>query len=597
MSELIIGIDLGTTNSEVAVVRDGRVEVIPVTAGVRILPSVVGVADDGTLLIGDMARNQYALHPERSVRSIKRRMGEFTTVHMADKDYSPQEISAMILRRLREIAEEHTGETLAKAVITVPAYFSDAQRQATREAGEIAGLEVVRIINEPTAAALAFESGHSGARKVLVYDLGGGTFDVSVVNLESGVVEVLASHGNNHLGGDDFDLKLVAFAVDHLRHTHGVDVRENAVAMARLQRAAETAKIALSDQPFANLVEEYLCERDGVPIHLSLEIARNEYEEMIEPFIAETLDAVHVALSGAGLTVSEINEILLVGGATRTPMVLRRLEEELGLQPRAEVDPDLCVAMGAAIQGAVIAGSQAPTVLVDVTPYTFGTSALAPLKGEMYPYCFVPLIRKNTPIPVSKSEAFCTVFDGQTKVDVNVYQGEDADALNNIQIGCFTIEGLRDAPAGNSLVTTFSLDVNGILQVSSREKETGLVHSITIDNAISRFTGDKLLAARERIDELFGENDDVDDVDDVGDGQAADGGRARNAESVDGRRLKVEATALIEKAERLLDKVGAEDAEDLVDAIEAVRDGLDGAESALKKAADELADLLYYLDV
>ena len=315
---------------------------------------------------------------------------------------------------------------------------------------------------------------------------------------------------------------------------------------------------------------------------------------MIEPFIAETLDAVHVALSGAGLTVSEINEILLVGGATRTPMVLRRLEEELRLQPRAEVDPDLCVAMGAAIQGAVIAGSQAPTVLVDVTPYTFGTSALAPLKGEMYPYCFVPLIRKNTPIPVSKSEAFCTVFDGQTKVEVNVYQGEDPDALNNIQIGCFTIEGLRDAPAGNSLVTTFSLDVNGILQVSSREKETGLLHSITIDNAISRFTGDKLLAARERIDELFGESDDVDDF---GDGQAGDAGKARNAESVDGRRLKVEATALIEKAERLLDKVGAEDAEDLVDAIEAVRDGLDGAESALKKAADELADLLYYLDV
>ncbi|MQM32847.1 MAG: heat-shock protein Hsp70 [Candidatus Accumulibacter phosphatis] len=455
MTETIIGIDLGTTNSEVAVVRDGRVEVIEVAPGVRILPSVVGVADDGTLLVGEAARNQYVLHPERSVRSIKRRMGELGAVQMAGKDYSAQEISAMILRRLREIAEAHTSETLTRAVITVPAYFSDAQRQATREAGEIAGLEVMRIINEPTAAALAYESCHSGARKALVYDLGGGTFDVSVVNLESDVVEVLASHGNNHLGGDDFDQKLVSFAVEHLRTTNTIDLRDNAVAMARLQRAAETAKITLSEQPYASLSEEYLCEKDGVPVHLSLEISRSEYEDMIEPFVAETLAAVHVALSGAGLTVSEINEILLVGGATRTPLVQRRLEEELGLQPRAEVDPDLCVAMGAAIQAAVIAGAQAPTVLVDVTPYTFGTSAMGPFNGEMYPYCFVPLIRKNTPIPVSRSEGFGTLFDGQTRAEINVYQGEDPDALNNIAIGRFMIEGLRDAPASNPLITTF----------------------------------------------------------------------------------------------------------------------------------------------
>jgi molecular chaperone DnaK len=279
MTETIIGIDLGTTNSEVAVVRDGRVEVIEVAPGVRILPSVVGVADDGTLLIGEAARNQYVLHPERSVRSIKRRMGELDAVQMAGKDYSAQEISAMILRRLREIAEAHTGETLTRAVITVPAYFSDAQRQATREAGEIAGLEVMRIINEPTAAALAYESCHSGARKALVYDLGGGTFDVSVVNLESDVVEVLASHGNNHLGGDDFDQKLVSFAVEHLRTKNTIDLRDNAVAMARLQRAAETAKITLSEQPYASLSEEYLSEKDGVPVHLSLEISRSEYEE------------------------------------------------------------------------------------------------------------------------------------------------------------------------------------------------------------------------------------------------------------------------------------------------------------------------------
>ncbi|SBT06164.1 Chaperone protein DnaK [Candidatus Accumulibacter aalborgensis] len=597
MTEIIVGIDLGTTNSEVAIVREGRVEVIPVApgtgtgAGARILPSVVSVADDGSLLVGDAARNQYALHPERSVRSIKRRMGEYTAVQMAGKDYSPQEISAMILRRLRDIAEAHIGATVNKAVITVPAYFSDAQRQATREAGEIAGLEVVRIINEPTAAALAYESCHSGARKALVYDLGGGTFDVSVVNLESDVVEVLASHGNNHLGGDDFDQKLVTFAVDHLKEKHDIDVRQQPLAMARLQHAAEAAKITLSDQPYAMLSEEYLCEKDDVPVHLSLEISRLAYEEMIEPYIAETIEAVHVALSGAGLTVADINEILLVGGATRTPLVQRRLEEDLGIQPRAEVDPDLCVAMGAAIQAAVIAGDQAPTVLVDVTPYTFGTSVLEYFNGEMYPYCYVPLIRKNTPIPVSKSDGFCTIFDGQTKVDINVYQGEDPDALNNIEIGRFTIEGLReDAPAGNALITTFSLDVNGILQVTSREKETGLVHSITIDNAISRFTGDKLAEARERIDGLFGDQDG--EVGRPGAEVTSSGG-----ETVEGgRRLRVEAAALTEKAERLLASSGTEDAEDLVNGIEAVKDRLAGSDAELKTAIDALADLLYYLD-
>ena len=587
MTDIIVGIDLGTTNSEVAIVREGRVEVIPVAPGVRILPSLVGVADDGSLLVGEPARNQYALHPERSVRSIKRRMGEYTAVQMAGKDYSPQEISAMILRRLRDIAEAHIGQPIGKAVITVPAYFSDAQRQATREAGEIAGLEVVRIINEPTAAALAYESCHSGARKALVYDLGGGTFDVSVVNLESDVVEVLASHGNNHLGGDDFDDKLITFAIDHLQAQHDIDVRPHAQAMARLQHAAEAAKITLSDAPYATLAEEYLLEKDGVPIHLSVEISRDEYEEMIEPYVAETLEAVHVALSGAGLTVADINEILLVGGATRTPLVQRRLERELGMQPRAEVDPDLCVAMGAAIQAAVIAGGKAPTVLVDVTPYTFGTNALDYFNGEMYPYCYVPLVRRNTPIPVAKSEGFCTVFDGQSKVDINVYQGEDPDALNNIEIGRFTIEGLRDAPAGNPLITTFSLDLNGILEVTAREKNTGLVHSITIDNAISRFTGDKLAEARQRIDGLFSDQESA---------EGRPGESAEAAPADDSRRLRVEAGALIEKAERLLASAGTEDAEDLVNGIEAVKDQVGGPDANLKKAMDTLADLLYYLD-
>ena len=608
--EIIVGIDLGTTNSEIAVVRDGRVEVIPVAGAVRILPSVVGIGDDGALLVGAAARNQYAVHPERTVRSIKRRMGEDTRVAMAGKDYAPQEISAMILRTLKTVAQVHLGVTVHKAVITVPAFFSDAQRQATREAGEIAGLEVVRIINEPTAASLAYESRHAGARKALVYDLGGGTFDVSVVNLEGDVVEVLASHGNNHLGGDDFDRKLVDLALAHLQEEHGIDARQSPAAMARLQRAAEAAKIALSDQPYATMAEEYLLERDGVPLHLALEVSRDEYEEMIQPYIDETLAAVHVALSGAGLAASDIDEVLLVGGATRTPLVVRRLEQDLGKQPRAEVDPDLCVAMGAAIQGALIAGTQTRTVLVDITPYTFGTSSLGELRGETYEHCFVPLIRKNTPVPVSKSDVFYTVYDNQSAVDVCVYQGEDPDALNNIEIGRFTIEGLSRVPSGNPIVLGLALDLNGILEVTAREKKSGLQRSITIGNAIARFEQDQLDAARSRVQSMFGaeaEDDAAAPSDDRAtapgaDAAAGDGAGAgtsagiKSAAATDARRLAMEARALAEKAERLLDRVGAQDADDLVGAIEQVKDALGGDDAALKAAMNTLADLLYYLE-
>ena len=586
MSETIVGIDLGTTNSEIAVVRGGRVEVIPVLGAVRILPSVVGIGDDGALLVGEAARNQHAVHPERTVRSIKRRMGEDTRVTMAGKDYAPQEISAMILARLKTLAQAHLGHAVDKAVITVPAFFSDAQRQATREAGRIAGLEVVRIINEPTAAALAYESRNQGASKALVYDLGGGTFDVSVVNLEGDVVEVLASHGNNHLGGDDFDRKLVDHALAHLKQQHGVDAGGSPAVMARLQRAAEAAKIQLSDRPFATLSEEFLLEHQGVPLHLALEVSREEYEAMIEPYIDETLAAVHVALSGAGLAVGDIDEILLVGGATRTPLVAHRLEAELGLEPRGEVDPDLCVAMGAAIQAALIAGTQTRTVLIDVTPYTFGTSAVGDLNGEPYDHCFIPLIRKNTPIPVSKSDVFYTMYDGQDVVEVTVYQGEDPDALNDIEIGRFRVEGLSDVAAGNPIVISLSLDLNGILEVTAREKRSGIERSITIGNAMARFEQDKLAQARSRMEALFED-----------DAEPATASPASVPEpGADDRRMGVEAQALIEKAERALDKANGEDAEDLVDAIEATKDSLGGDASTLKAAMDTLADLLYYLE-
>ncbi len=575
MSDLIIGIDLGTTNSEVSVVEDGQPRIIEID-GVRLLPSVVGLADDGALLVGESARNQYVLHPERTIRSIKRRMGEDEKISMGDNAYSPQEISAIILRRLKQAAEHELGHEITKAVITVPAYFSDAQRQATRDAGKLAGLEVARIINEPTAAALAYEVDHAGGRNILVYDLGGGTFDVSVVRMEQDVTEVLASHGNNHLGGDDFDVKIVEHLVNWLQEEKGIDPAVDRVAMARLERAAETAKIALSDAPYVRVEEAYLLEQDGKPVNLSLELERTDYESMIEPFITETLEAIHIALDGAKLAVADLDEVLLVGGATRTPVIHHRLEAELGLQPRSEVDPDLCVAAGAGIQAAVIAGRQVASVLVDITPYTFGTNAIAELNGEIYPYTYIPLIRKNTPIPVTKSDAFTTVYDGQEAIEVKVYQGEDPDALNNTEIGSFRIEGLSDVPAGNIIITTFSLDINGILQVSSREKRSNLEKHITIENATARFEHGEMNAARERLNLLI-------------DGEAI-------AETRDKLEL-VQAKALIEKAERLMDGANADDREDLVDGVEAVKDALKSSDAdALKQATDELSELIFYLE-
>jgi molecular chaperone DnaK (HSP70) len=356
--------------------------------------------------------------------------------------------------------------------------------------------------------------------------------------------------------------------------------------MARLTRAAEAAKIALSDAPFVQIEEEYLLERDGAPVNLSLELSRDAYEEMIEPYIQETLEAVHIAVKDAGLTVSDLEEVLLVGGATRTPLVQRRLEETLRQQPRSEVDPDLIVATGAAIQAAVIAGDQVASVLVDVTPYTFGTSAIAELNGELYPYTYIPLIRKNTPIPVTKSEAFVTSHDNQETIVVHVYQGEDPDALNNTEIGSFRIEGLSRVPAGNTIVTTFSLDLNGILHVSSREKRTGLEAHITIDNATARFASNELSAARERLSLL------IDGYEEIG-GAGEDGADQEQTE----RRETVAARALLEKAERLLQEANPDDRDDLVDGIEAVQDALAKEDAAeLELAVAQLADLIYYLE-
>ena len=562
--------------------ENGKATIIADGQGRKMLPSFVGLGEAGEVLVGEPARNQYILYPERTIKSIKRHMGEDLHVAMGGQAYTPQEISAIILKQLKAVVEDYLKKSVKKAVITVPAYFSDAQRQATREAGEIAGLEVVRIINEPTAAALAYEASHEGRKRILVYDLGGGTFDVSVVSMEDDVVEVLASHGNNKLGGDDFDAKIVKHLAHHIHEHHGIDIAESRQVMARINRAAEAAKRALSDQPYVRIDEEYLIEKEGAPIHLSLELSRYEYEEMIAEYIDETLEAVHIALSGANLTASDIDEILLVGGSTRTPMVGERLFELFGIEPQRNIDPDLCVAMGAALQAGMIAGEDVSAVLVDVTPYTYGTSAIGELNGEFYTYKFVPIIRKNSPLPVSKTEAFYTAADGQEAVQVRIFQGEDEDALENIEIGEFMVKGLRKVPAGNVITLKLELDLNGILHVSAQEKETGLEKSITINNAIARFQEGEMEEAKARVKALFG-------------GEEA--GVEAPATEADQHHVQVKAKALVEKAEKLLEKASDEDKEDMIDLIEQIKDAVAGKDfQAAEGASDRLADILYYLE-
>jgi len=585
MSEPIIGIDLGTTNSEVAVVQDGKVTVID-NNGAKILPSVVGLSQDGTFLVGEVAKNQYALYPEKTILSIKRHMGSQEKVNLGDAYYTPQEVSAMILKQLKSMAEDYLQCSVSKAVITVPAYFSDAQRQATREAGELAGLEVVRIINEPTAAALAYGATNQEKKNILVYDLGGGTFDVSVVSLESQVVEVLASTGNNHLGGDDFDAKIVNFIEDHLQEK-GVDISQSLQAKARILRAAETAKITLSDHPFALIEEEYLLGHEGESYHLSLELSRETYQEMVTSYIDETLDAVHQALDDAKLMASQIDEVLLVGGSTRAPVIAEKLSEIFDGRPRAEIDPEFCVVTGAAIQAGVIAGEEYDAVLIDITPYAFGTCYLGVLDGYPHPNVYQPLVQKNTPIPVTKSDVFFTSHDNQEVIKVHVYQGENTDALQNIEIGKFTVEGLSKVPSGNPIIISFNIDSDGILQVTAKEKRSGLEKEIVINNAISQFTEQELHEAKLRIEQLFAEDSDA-----ISDDTTTEQAHITSSDK------QTNALGLIKMADEMLNKVSHEDREDLLNLIEETRNALDtDDEQNVENKTKKLSDILSYLEV
>lgn len=606
MADVIVGIDLGTTNSEIAALVDGQVQVLAIT-GEQIMPSVVGLAPDGRLLVGTPARNQYTLYPERTVRSIKRLMGSEQTVTLGEHTYTPPEISALILRALKSRAEAVLGTPVSKAVITVPAYFSDAQRQATRDAGQIAGLEVMRILNEPTAAALAYGADRQGERTILVYDLGGGTFDVSLVQVHEDITEVLASHGNNHLGGDDFDQLLLDFVHNRFVATGGVDIKADRRAMSRMLHAVEEAKKHLSFEPYVRLREEHLAERNGVPVHLDLEIARSEYEQLIRPLLEGTLDSVHRALSDAGKRPDQVDDILLVGGATRTPLVTELLQETTGLTPRQELHPDLCVAFGAAVLAARLAGHAVERVLVDVSPYSFGPSYFGLLNGMPSEHCYRPLILRNTPLPVSRTESYYTMVDQQPAWQVSIYQGDDANALHNLLVGQFLAEGFSPVPAGNEILCRMDLDLDGILKVTAIEKRTGLAKQITIEGATTAMSEAEVAQARRRMQELFGDADGDNDYeedfageeDDIIDIEAADLATEAMPADVDrDRRVQIsEARALLERSRRLLDRMNPDDREEAIGLHEQIEETLRMGEwPALQEAMMTLADLLFYVE-
>ena len=475
MKEIIVGIDLGTTNSVLAVASEGQIKVIDIH-GQPTMPSCVGLDASGNLIVGQAAKNQLIAAPEATVLSIKRRMGEDARVSLGDRQLSPEEISSFILRELKVEAERQLGRPVAKAVITVPAFFNERQRKATQVAGQLAGLEVVRIINEPTAAALAYGAGRSNDETMLVYDLGGGTFDVSVVVVEEGVVEVKASQGDTRLGGDDFDQLLVEHALREFKQRHGIDLSGDSKTLRRLKVVLEAAKCRLSEEPFVAVREEYL---DGQH-HLEMEIQRADYETMIQVLMEKTLTCIHQSMQDAKLAPKDIDKIMLVGGSTRTPLVHRLLQQRLQLEPRWEINPDLIVAMGAAIQGATLAGEKAHSVLVDITPHTFSTSSLAVHDG-FERLISVPIIARNTPLPARKAELFFTLHDQQDSVKVDACQGENLLPEQNTFIGEFMVEGLSKVNAGNPVVIHFDLDLNGMLKVTATEKNTGLAKTVTMD--------------------------------------------------------------------------------------------------------------------
>jgi len=565
--EKIIGIDLGTTNSCVAVKEGDNVTVIPNPEGGRTTPSVVAFTKDGNeRLVGQLAKRQAIVNPDRTIISIKREMGSDYKVTIDGQKYTPQQISSMILQKLKRDAEEYLGTTVTKAVITCPAYFTDAQRQATKDAGTIAGLEVLRVINEPTAACLAYGVDKEGDHKIMVFDLGGGTFDVSILDVGEGVFEVLSTSGDNRLGGDDWDSKVADWVADEFKKTDGVDLRKDKMAAQRLREAAEKAKVELSSMAETSISLPFITADQNGPKHLEMTLTRAKFEELTRDLLDRTVQPVRTALKDAGLQPTDIDKILLVGGSTRMPMVQRKVKELLNKEPTKGINPDECVAVGAAIQGAILSGEHKGIVLVDVTPLSLGLETLGGV--------FTKIIEKNSAIPVSKSQVFTTAADNQPQVEIHVLQGERAMAGDNVSLGRFFLDGIAPAPRGiPQIEVTFDIDANGIVNVTAKDKATGKVQNITIQS--SRLTDEEIEKMRRDAEMNEGEDKKKKElVEARNEGDSAAYNAEKALKELGGDATPEEKATVEEKIKALRDLLTSEDTSAIKSAVEALMNAM-----------------------
>ena len=567
----IIGIDLGTTNSCVSVMEGGEPVVIPNAEGNRTTPSVVAFSKNGERLVGQIAKRQAVTNPDNTVISIKRKMGTSDKVKIEGDDFSPQEISAMILQKLKADAENYLGTTVTQAVITVPAYFSDSQRQATKDAGKIAGLEVLRIINEPTAAALAYGMDKEDQdQKIMIYDLGGGTFDVSILDIGDGVFEVLATNGDTHLGGDDFDNAIIDYLVDEFKKSQGIDLKQDKMAMQRLKEAAEKAKIELSGMQQTQINLPFITADSSGPKHLDVSLSRSKFEELIHDLIERTAGPVRQALQDAGITADKLHKVLLVGGSTRVPAVQEMVKKITGKEADKGINPDECVAIGAAIQGGVLSGDVKDLVLLDVTPLSLGI--------ETYGGVFTKLIERNTTIPTKKSQVFSTAGDGQTSVEVHVLQGEREMAQFNKTLGRFQLTGIPPAPRGvPQIEVTFDIDANGIVHVSAKDQASGNEQKVSI-TASTNLSEDDINQA-------------------IKDAEAHAAEDKKRKEEIE---VKNNAESLVYNSQKTLDdlgdKISGEEKAKVETEIEAVKKALETNNTdTIKDATDKLTKVFYEL--